>query len=257
LSSLSSDIAALQPFFGLGLILFIAGLILIFSLPKQAPSTRILRSMPAVTRLNQAIAMSVESGTRIHIALGHSDFLSPTNASAFTGLTLVERIALVSVMADLFPVASSGNSTISILSQTIFRHALLQTSIDPSSEADQGRLLGPTPFSYAAGALDLINREQVYTNLFIGHFGSEVALLTDASEHKNATTLGASDSLTGQAVLYLAADTPIIGEELFALPAYVSPSNVNFASVRVQDFLRWLFIIIMVVGSVLKFFGFL
>lgn len=257
MSGLSSAIIALQPLLGLGLVLLTTGLILIFTLPKRALSTRILRPLPAVTRFKQAIAESVEAGTRIHIVLGHVDFLSPSNASAFVGLNLLDRIALVSVMADRFPVASSGNGTVSILSQSIFRHALLQTSVDPSSQADQGRMVGPTPFSYAAGALELINRENVYTNLFIGHFGSEVALLAVSSERNNATTLGVSDALTGQAVLYLTADIPLIGEELFALPAYVSQGKTNFACVRVQDTLRWLFIIILIFGSVLKFFGFL
>lgn len=257
MGNLSVFIQAFQPILGLALVLFIAGLILIFSLPKKAPSVRILRTLSAVTRMNQVIAASVESGTRIHVALGHSDFLSPTNSSAFVGLNVLERIALVSVMADLFPVASSASGSFSILSQTVFRKALLQTSIDPSSESDQGRMTGPTPFSYAAGALDLINREQISTNLFIGHFGPEVALLTAASERMNASTLGASDALAGQAVLYLACDTPLIGEELYALPAYVSPSKLNFASVHVQDFLRWTFILILVAGSILKFFGYL
>lgn len=257
MSNLSAIIEAFKPILGLALVLFIAGLILIFSLPRKAPSTRILRSMPAVARMNQAITASVESGTRIHLSLGDSNILSPTNASAFVGLDLLERIALVSVMADKFPVATSGNGSISILSQSIFRQALLQTSIDPSSSSNQGRLTGPTPFSFAAGALDVVKTQEVSANLFIGHFGPEVVLLTSASERQNAITLGASDALAGQAVLYLAGNAPLIGEELFALPAYVTPSKFNFACVRTQDFLRWIFILILVFGSVLKFFGFL
>lgn len=257
MSGFSSAMITLQPVLALGLVLLTTGLILIFTLPKKAPSTRILRPLPAVTRFKQAIAESVEAGTRLHIALGHVDFLSPTNASAFVGLNLLERIALVSVMADRFPVASSANGAVSILSQSIFKHAFLQTSLDPSSQADQGRMVGPTAFSYAAGALELINRENVCTNLFIGHFGSEVGLLAVSSERNQATTLGVSDALTGQAVLYLTADIPLIGEELFALPAYASPSKANFACVRVQDALRWLFIFILILGSILKFFGYL
>jgi hypothetical protein len=257
LSSLDPSFSIVQSFFALILIIVTAGLILIFSILKRTSTNRTVRPLPAVTSLNQAIAMSVESGTRIHIALGRTNFLNPTNSSVFTGLILVERIALVSVMADHFPVATSSDGAVSILSQTIFRHALLQTSIDPSSESDQGRLAGPTPFSYAAGALELINHEQVRTNLFIGHFGAEVALLTSASERKDSTTIGASDSLVGQSILYMAADTPLIGEELFALPAYLSPSKINFACIRTQDFLRWALILILIGGSLLKFFGYL
>jgi hypothetical protein len=45
--------------------------------------------------------------------------------------------------------------------------------LDPTTS----RLTGLTPFSYAAGAMPVIHDERVSTNILLGHFGPEVALL--------------------------------------------------------------------------------
>jgi hypothetical protein len=63
--------------------------------------------------------------------------------------------------------------------------------------------------------------------------------------------------LSGQAALYAAAEEPLLGEEVFALPAYLKAGPVHHASLAVQDLLRWGIILVLLGGSVLKFLGIL
>ena len=51
------------------------------------------------------------------------------------------------------------------------------------------------------------------------------------------------------------AQDPLIGEELFAAGAYVGAGASHEASLAVQDVLRWLFIIAILIGSLLKLVG--
>jgi hypothetical protein len=46
-----------------------------------------------------------------------------------------------------------------------------------------------------------------------------------------------------------------IGEELFAIPAYMQAGPAYAASLRVQDLLRWVLIILLLGGAVLKILG--
>jgi hypothetical protein len=117
-----------------------------------------------------------------------------------------------------------------------------------------GQVSGLTPFSYAAGTLPAIFDEHVSTTILSGHFGSEVALITDASERVGALTLAGSEDLPAQAVLYAAAQEPLIGEELFAAGAYLNAGPLHTASLRTQDVLRWVLILAILVGAILKFF---
>jgi hypothetical protein len=47
----------------------------------------------------------------------------------------------------------------------------------------------------------------------------------------------------------------LIGEELFAAGAYVGAGASHEASLHVQDILRWLIILAILVGSLLKIVG--
>jgi hypothetical protein len=242
---------------GLFFILLYAGLILIFAMPRMNKKQPVFRKIEAIEKLKLAIGLTVEAGTRIHISLGNADLLSSYNSSALAGLSVLEQVALISQLADRQPIATSGNGSIAVLSQSVFKNALEGKSATNLKETNQGQLSGTTPLSYAAGAMNVIRKDQVSTNVFLGNYGSEVALLGQNSNQTKAITLGASDSLTAQAVLFAASDDPLIGEELFALPAYLGNKNIHIASVKIQDFFRWVLILTMLVGAILKYLGFL
>ncbi len=242
---------------GLILILLFTGLILIYSLPRMNKKPTILRKIEGVEKLKMAIGLTVEAGTRIHISLGNADLLSPYNGSALAGLSILEQVAVISQLADRKPIATSGNGAIAVLSQSVFKNSLEGKSIADIRESNQGQLAGTTPLAYAAGAINVIRKDQVSTNVFLGNYGAEVGLLAQNSDQMKAITLGASDSLTAQAVLFAASDDPLIGEELFALPAYLGTKRIHTASVKIQDFFRWVLILAMLAGAVLKFLGFL
>jgi hypothetical protein len=116
-------------------------------------------------------------------------------------------------------------------------------------------LTGLTPFSYAAGTVPVTRDESVSTNVFLGDFGSESALLTESAERENSSIIAASDDVSAQSVFYASSQDPLVGEELFAAGAYVGAGAAHEASLIVQDILRWLVIVAILIGSLLKFVG--
>lgn len=253
----------LEPVLGLALVLLAAGLMLIFSLPQKSqqrgqPRWRtVFRPIRAMQRLRRAIGLAVEDGTRLHVSIGESSIVAPTNASALVGLSTLERIGVLSSISDRPPVVTSGDGSLAILSQDTLHAAYRLANVPEQYEPALVRLAGPTPFSYIAGALPVITDERVSANILIGNFGPEVALLTDAAERHNEFSLAASDSFAAQAVMYASAREPLIGEELFAVPAYLQAGPIYQASLRAEDVLRWVLVAAMLGGSILAFLGFL
>ena len=246
----------LESIIGLVLVILSAGLILIFSLPRLRQARRVNRLIPAVQRLRRAIGLAVEDGTRLHVSIGKSSIFSATNASALVGLSTLERVAQLSLVSDRPLVATSGDGTLSILSQDTLRAAYRIANVPEQYDPDRGRLAGATPMSYIAGTFPIIRDERVSTNILVGNFGPEVGLLADASDQQTAFTLATSDALASQAVLYAVAEETLIGEELFALPAYLQAGPVHQASLRLQDVLRWVVIGFIILAALLSFFGF-
>jgi hypothetical protein len=244
-----------QTFLGLALILVSAGLIFIFSLPALRKSRQAFRPIPALQKLRRAVGRSVEDGGRIHVSIGKSSIFSATNTSGLVGLSTLERIAQLSSVSDRPPIATSGDGTLSILSQDTLRAAYRIANAQEQYDPERGRMTGPTAFSYITGTIPTIRGERVSTNIFIGNFGPEAALLTDAADQQNGFTLAASDALAAQAVFYVTAQEPLIGEELYAVPAYLQAGPAHQASLRVQDILRWALIALLILASILSILG--
>jgi hypothetical protein len=238
------------------LVLVSAGLLIGFSLylrnKRRKPG---LREIEAFRKLNQAIGLTVEDGTRLHVALGRSSLLTQRSAAAFAGLGALRHLAEVTATSDQPPIATSGNAALSILSQDTLHSAYKAAGSEEQYDPLSGRLPGLTPFSYVAGTLPIMRDENVSANLLMGNFGAEIGLLTDAAERNNSFCLAATDDIAGQSVIFGTAQEILIGEELYAAGAYVHASPTHIASLHVQDILRWLTIGLLLGGTVLKIIG--
>ena len=239
---------------GLALVLISAGLLLFFSLTRNR-QTRALRPIPAFQHMRRSIGLAVEQGSRLHVTLGNASITQPASASALVGLAALERIAEISSVSDRPPVATSGDGTLALLSQSSVRAAHRAGNALEQYNPDRAWLTGPTPFSYTVGTLPVIRNEHVSANILIGNFGAEAALLATAAGQENQFSLAGSDSLPAQAALYASAQEPLIGEELFAVPAYLDGCRMSDSSLHTQDTLRWLLIAGLIVGSILSFVG--
>lgn len=239
---------------GLVFVLFSAGLIFAFLVFGRRSKT-LLREIPAFTRLRRAIGIAVETGERLHVSLGWGSLSDLPAGSSFVGFTILQRLGRTASVSDRPPVATSGEGSLALLSQESLRSTYSSIGEEAVYDPAAGRLTGLTPFSYAAGTLPVIFDEDVSANIMAGHFGSEVALLADAGERSGSLTIGGSDSLPAQAVLFVAAQEALIGEELYASGAYLRAGTTHLASLRAQDFLRWVVIAVILAGAVLKVAG--
>jgi hypothetical protein len=240
---------------GLIVILICAALMGAYFFINRARPYRGLRPIPAFGRLRRAIGMAVEDGSRVHISLGSASLTAPNSASALIGLAMLERIAQLSSSSDRPPVITSGDPGLAILSQDELRSTYRDANLSDEYDPQQGRLVGVTPFSYAAGAVPIFRDEQASANILIGNFGPEAGLIADAAEQSHTCLLAGSDSLIGQAVLYAAAQDPLVGEELFAGGAYLQAGAMHSASLHTQDALRWGLAGLLVIGAFLKLIG--
>jgi hypothetical protein len=244
--------SAASSLLGFGLVLAFAILMVVFSRRKRDQVVS-LREIPAFARLKRGIALAVEAGTQLHVSLGHGGLNGPQGASALLGLSMLKRIGRIASVSDRPLIATSGEATLAILSNDLSQNNL--RSIDSSGQFDpnKGQLTGLTPFSFAAGIIPLMNDQHVSVTLLAGTFGSEVALITDSAERNGSLTLAGSDNITAQAVLYASAQEPLVGEELYAAGAYLEAGPMHTASLGAQDVVRWIIVLAILLGLVLKF----
>lgn len=238
------------------LIIILVSAILLFAITlwkRKSPAN--LREIPAMTRLYRTLGLSIEDGTRLHISLGNGNLLDARGGSALAGLSMLRHIAERTSVSDKPPVASAGDATLGLLTQDTLQAGYQAAGVEELYIPTSGRVTGLSPFGYAAGAMTISQNENVSANIMIGHFGPEVGLLTEASDRNNVTMIGASDDLTGQAVLFANTPDALIGEELFAASAYLDAGASHIASLTLQDILRWVVILALLGGAGAKLLG--
>jgi hypothetical protein len=226
-------------------------LLLVITLWKRKSPAK-LHEIPALAQLYRLLGLSVEDGTRLHISLGSGSLLDARGGSALAGLAMLHHIAERTSVSDKPSVASAGTSVLGLLSQDTLQAGYRVAGVEELYAPTTGRVAGLSPFGYAAGAMNISQDENVSANIMVGNFGPEVALITDASERVNVATVGASDNLAGQAVLFANTQDPLIGEELFSTAAYLGGAPSHLASLTVQDILRWSIILVLLGGAVFE-----
>lgn len=218
----------------------------------RRPSLRPIDAFASVPRL---IGHAVETGHRVHVSLGSGSIHGPDSAAALAGLSLLSRVADTASVSDRPPVATTGDGATAILAQDVLRASFARQNVSDRYDPNLGRVTGLTPISFAAGAMSTIPDENVSANLLVGSFGIEGALIADAADRADTVVVAGSDRPQGQAVLYANAHEPLVGEELFAAGAYLSPSPFHVASLHVQDVFRWLVVLAILGGAIAKTLG--
>lgn len=252
------NIAGLFKFETAGLLFLLLFLgTMIYSVWRGRRKPGALRQMAVFESLKRAIGLAVEAGTRLHLTLGRGGISGMQAGASVVGLSLLERIARTASVSDRPPIATSGEGALAILSQDTLRASFRAMGVENQYNPGFGQLSGLGSFAYAAGTMPLIYDEHVSTTILSGHFGGEAALIADATERRGGLTLAGSDNLPGQAVLYATAQEPLIGEEVFAVGAYLNVGPFHRASLRAQDFSRWVLVLGILVAALLKFLGLL
>ncbi len=213
------------------------------------------RDMPIYSRLRRAIGLAVEDGTRVHFALGRGSIVTPAAASTLVALSALQRVGERTAVSDNPPIATAGDGALAILAQDSLSSAYDSAGALDLFDPDSARAAGLTPFSYAAATIPILHDENISTNVVMGSFGMEAALIADSAERENIFTLAASDQIPAQAVLFATTPDALIGEELYAAGAYLQSGPMHSASLAVQDLLRWGIVGVIVGGALLKLLG--
>jgi hypothetical protein len=213
------------------------------------------RSVKGYEALTIELERAVESGERVHLSLGTGSVNGAAFAPALAGLTILARLASSTAMSDKPVIVSASDGAMVILAQDTLASSFKNVGAYARYDITSGRMIGPTPFSYAAAIPNLLDTEEISVHLMSGSFGSESGLIADFGRRENAFVLAGTEDVQSQALLYTTADYPLIGEELFASGAYLDMGPIHEASLRTQDVIRFVIIGLILFGTVLKTIG--
>ena len=236
------------------IVLASAGLFVLTSRAKKNGQMG-LRPHRGYIALHKQVGRAVESGQPLHISLGRGSLAGPANPSSVAALTLLTHLAEGSCASGMPPTVTTGDGTLMLAAQDRLRQAYHQAhraqefnlALVQNQSGDTFLLV------YVVGVTNLLHQKSIGSNVLTGRYGSEIALITEAGERIQAEQIVSSDDPIALAIAYPSTDELIIGEEHLAAGAYVQNQPVQLASLQLQDILRLLVILAIILAAFVGF----
>lgn len=225
-------------------ITFVAALMVVFARRLRAGHEVGLRPLPSYTALTTQVGRAVESGRRVHFALGRASLMGPAAPTSVAALKSLDYLAEGACASGIPPLVTVGEGTLLPAAQDSLRYAYQKAgrATDFSLTAAQFIATEDFPMAYAAGVTEAIHHGLVGSNLMMGRFGSELGIITEAATRARVEQVIGTDDPMALGVAAAVTDNLLIGEELLAAGAYLEGSPAQIASLQAQDILRLLVI---------------
>ena len=238
-------------------IVVVALLLLIFTRRQKNDRTREIRSLPACNSLSNQVGEAIESGRQLHVSLGQASLIGAANPTSIAAIHILDYLAKDGCASGTPPLTTVGDGTLLPLAQDSLRqaHEAAGRLNEDKPAMTQFLAADSDPYAYAGGIAATLQQGKTSSNLLVGRFGPELAIPVEIAARKNMEQVIGTDDPSALAVATAVTDNILIGEELFAAGAYLENKPSQTAGLQVQDLLRWLIIITILVLALSQLFA--
>lgn len=204
-----------------------------------------LRPITGFDKIPLWVGQSIEANRPLHLSIGGAGVGANSTIVALAGAEFFYYVIQEATIGDVSPIISTASTAAIPLGQDTLRRAYQSTNHSDRYQSSKARWYpsGQRSIAFAAALTGMMKVENPAAHILAGSFGPELALILDAANHQRQETLAVSDQLEGQAIAFALADNYLIGEELFAAPAYMSDAPADKAETVVVDLWRGLLIL--------------
>lgn len=232
-------------------LIILVGAILYYIQQAMGGKIPSLRRLPAVDVIEEIVGRCVEMGRPVWFLFGSTDMTTPSilapTVAAFQTLSYTARVA-ARLGAKLFVPLNQG------LAYTMASDIVREAYIAENKADDFDPLKTVMYLPSGADRMYIINHmweEQVAGAFFLGSWYHEAVIYTENAAREGAVMLGGTDTTHNIPFLVAICDYSVIGEELYALGAYVSQDALQSSSLAGQDLGKYLAIIAILIGAIL------
>ncbi len=211
-----------------------------------------LRPIAGLKALDDAVGRSTEMGRPVLFIPGMTDIDS---LSTIAALAVLKYVGKKAALYDLPVIVPLREPMVMAAAQEILREAYTEAGRPDLYDEDKVYFTTTQQFGYASTVAGTMMRERPGAIFLMGHYYAESLIMAETGNAVGAIQI-AGTAATDQLPFFIAAcDYVLIGEEFYAASAYLSESPDELATIKAEDFIKTLYMVTILAGSVLEGLG--
>jgi len=211
-----------------------------------------LRPIPGLEAVDEAVGRATEMGKPILYIPGLSTI---DDIATIASLNILSHVTRKAGEYETRIIVPNRDPMVFTVAREIVRESYTSIGRPDLFNPEDVYFITTRQFGYAAAVSGIMVREKPATNFLVGMFWAESLILAETGTATGAIQIAGTDAVTQLPFFIVACDYTLIGEELYAASAYLSREPLLTATLKGQDFMKFLLGFSLVIGSILNFWG--
>jgi hypothetical protein len=229
-------------------VLGMAVLLYLFTRRARRGKLPYIRRIAGIDAMEEAVGRATEMGRPVFYVPGIEEV---QDIQTVAGLLILGHIAELCARYDAKLRVACCIPLTMVLAEEIVGEGFLRAGRPEAHRPEDVQFLSSEQFAFTAAAVGIILREKPATNIYLGRFYGESLVLAEAGYVNQAIQIGGTAELTQLPFFIAACDYTLIGEELFAVSAYLSREPGQLATLKSVDTFKVVILAILIVGTIL------
>lgn len=230
------------------IILCLVVLVSYYTFHAQRGREMFIRRISGLSALEDAVGRATEMGRGVLYIPGIMDM---EDIQTIAGVTILGHVAKKTAEYDTPLFAPMTRSFVMSVAQEIVKQSYLEKGRPDAYRPDRINYLTDDQFGFVAGVGGIMMREKPAACFYLGTFYAESLILAETGNAVGAIQIAGTAEPSQIPFFVAACDYTLIGEELFAASAYLSKNPKEVGSLKGQDMVKLIIIILIVVGTAL------
>jgi hypothetical protein len=236
----------------LALIVTVGGLMFYFSDQARKGHPMFIRRIPGIDAIEEGIGRATEMGRPVLYVPGIDEL---QDIQTIASMLILGQVAkkVAEYQADI--IVSCTIPIVREVADEVVKAGFYQAGYPEAYKPANTRFISSEQFAFCAGTNGIILREKPSTNIFLGRFFAEALILAETGFVNRSIQIAGTAEATQLPFFVAACDYTLIGEELFAVSAYLSQDPRLVSSLKASDYVKLFIVAMMIVGTIAATFG--
>lgn len=234
------------------IILAFTAMILWFADQARKGREIFVRRIPGIDAIEEGIGRATEMGRPVLYVPGVDELQDIQTIAAMLILGEVSK-TVAEYQSDI--VVSCRIPIVREVADEVVRAGFYEAGHPDAYNPSMVRFISSDQFAFTAGTNGIILREKPATNLYLGRFFAESLILAETGFVNRSIQIAGTAAASQLPFFVAACDYTLIGEELYAVSAYLSKDPRLVSSLKASDIVKLYCVFLIVIGTIAATLG--